>query len=219
MSSLGSLANVSPSIKVCQGRHAGHDCRGYFIPSLHGECVKWLAPTLLLTDHGTQPLSMHRTGFAWHQMQWCVASIKTMPQQASGLAIRSNISSVLPMLVVIGWMGLVMLYGGLKYTPLTATLGALVLGVGSEYAILMMERFYEELENVGNPYDAMKITANRIGSALVALPLDAHTNRTGTLPNVGSFCLALMMACFITLSTISPPLFFSATMQSALCLW
>ncbi|MDD1760578.1 MAG: hydrophobe/amphiphile efflux-3 (HAE3) family transporter, partial [Methanothrix sp.] len=58
---------------------------------------------------------------------------------------------VLPMLVVIGWMGLVMLYGGLKYTPLTATLGALVLGVGSEYAILMMERFYEELENVGNP--------------------------------------------------------------------
>ncbi len=75
---------------------------------------------------------------------------------------------VLPMLVVIGWMGLVMYYGGLKYTPLTATLGALVLGVGSEYAILMMERFYEELNNVGNPYDALKITANRIGSALVA---------------------------------------------------
>jgi hydrophobe/amphiphile efflux-3 (HAE3) family protein len=75
---------------------------------------------------------------------------------------------VLPMLVVIGWMGLVMYYGGLKSPPLTATLGALVLGVGSEYAILMMERFYEELENVGNPIDALKITANRIGSALVA---------------------------------------------------
>ena len=75
---------------------------------------------------------------------------------------------VLPMLVVIGWMGLVMLYGGMKYTPLTATLGALVLGVGSEYAILMMERFYEELSNVGDPYEAMKIAANRIGSALVA---------------------------------------------------
>ena len=75
---------------------------------------------------------------------------------------------VLPMLVVIGWMGLVMYYGGLKYTPLTATLGALVLGVGSEYAILMMERFYEELGNVGDPYEAMKTTANRIGSALMA---------------------------------------------------
>ena len=75
---------------------------------------------------------------------------------------------VLPMLVVIGWMGGVMYLGGLKYTPLTATLGALVLGVGSEYAILMMERFYEELNNVGDPYEALKITANRIGSALVA---------------------------------------------------
>jgi hydrophobe/amphiphile efflux-3 (HAE3) family protein len=75
---------------------------------------------------------------------------------------------VLPMMVVIGWMGLVMLYGGMKYTPLTSTLGALVLGVGSEYAILMMERFYEELGNIGNPYEAMKITANRIGSALIA---------------------------------------------------
>ncbi|OPY53202.1 MAG: bifunctional preprotein translocase subunit SecD/SecF [Methanosaeta sp. PtaU1.Bin112] len=75
---------------------------------------------------------------------------------------------VLPMLVVIGWMGLVMYYGGIKYTPLTATLGALILGVGSEYAIMMMERFYEELANVGNPHDAMKIAANRIGSALMA---------------------------------------------------
>ena len=37
---------------------------------------------------------------------------------------------VLPMLVVIGWMGGVMYLGGLKYTPLTATLGALVLGSG-----------------------------------------------------------------------------------------
>jgi len=52
-----------------------------------------------------------------------------------------------------------MYLGGLKYTPLTATLGALVLGVGSEYAILMMERFYEELNNVGDPYEALKITA------------------------------------------------------------
>jgi uncharacterized protein len=75
---------------------------------------------------------------------------------------------VLPMLVVIGWMGGVMYLGGLKYTPLTATLGALVLGVGSEYAILMMERFYEELERIGDPFEALKVTSNRIGSALVA---------------------------------------------------
>lgn len=75
---------------------------------------------------------------------------------------------VLPMLVVIGWMGGVMYLADMKYTPLTACLGALILGVGSEYAILMMERFYEELAKIGQPLEALKITARRIGSALIA---------------------------------------------------
>lgn len=75
---------------------------------------------------------------------------------------------VLPMLVVIGWMGWVMYLGGLKYTPLTATLGALILGVGSEYAIMMMERFYEELGKGVDAMNALRTTARRIGSALMA---------------------------------------------------
>lgn len=75
---------------------------------------------------------------------------------------------VLPMLVVIGWMGGVMYLADLKYTPLTATLGALILGVGSEYAILMMERFYEELEKTGDPMESLGTATRRIGSALVA---------------------------------------------------
>lgn len=75
---------------------------------------------------------------------------------------------VLPMLVVIGWMGGVMYFFNMSYTPLTATLGALILGVGSEYSILMMERFYEELERVGDYMQAMRNTSNSIGSALVA---------------------------------------------------
>jgi len=75
---------------------------------------------------------------------------------------------VLPMLVVIGWMGGVMYLSGMKYTPLTACLGALILGVGSEYAILMMERFYEELEAIGDPRAALSIATKAIGSALIA---------------------------------------------------
>lgn len=75
---------------------------------------------------------------------------------------------VLPMLVVIGWMGGVMDLTGMKYTPLTATLGALILGVGSEYAILMMERFYEELERMGEPMESLRVATRRIGSALTA---------------------------------------------------
>jgi predicted RND superfamily exporter protein len=72
------------------------------------------------------------------------------------------------MMVVIGWMGGVMYLFEMKYSPLTATLGALILGVGSEYAILMMERFYEELEKADEPMDALKVAVSKIGSALIA---------------------------------------------------
>ena len=75
---------------------------------------------------------------------------------------------VLPMLVVIGWMGGVMYLSGMEYTPLTACLGALILGVGSEYAIMMLERFYEELRAIGDPREALAIATKAIGSALIA---------------------------------------------------
>ena len=75
---------------------------------------------------------------------------------------------VLPMLVVIGWMGGVMYLTGMVYTPLTATLGALILGVGSEYAVLTMERFYEEMAKVAEPIDALRTAVSRIGAAIVA---------------------------------------------------
>ncbi len=35
-------------------------------------------------------------------------------------------------------------------------------------AILMMERFYEELGRIGEPREALSITTRRIGSALMA---------------------------------------------------
>lgn len=112
---------------------------------------------------------------------------------------------VLPMLVVIGWMGGVMYLGGLKYTPLTATLGALVLGIGSEYAILMMERFYEELHNVGDPFEALKITANRIGSALVASGMTVACGFAALMTSpfniTSNFGLVTVMAVIFALAT------------------
>ncbi len=75
---------------------------------------------------------------------------------------------ILPMLVVIGWMGGVMYLSGMEYTPLTATLGALILGVGSEYAVLTMERFYEEKEKTEDTMEALTIAMSSIGVAIIA---------------------------------------------------
>jgi len=84
---------------------------------------------------------------------------------------RDLIKSVLPivpMVIVIGWMGGAMYLLGISYTPMTATLGALVLGVGSEYAVLIMERFYEELGRGGEMMDVLKLTFHRIGTAIAS---------------------------------------------------
>ena len=75
---------------------------------------------------------------------------------------------VLPMFIVIGWIGGVMYLSGMKYNPMTATLGALILGVGSEYAILTMERFYEEKEKTDDTMEALFTATGSIGAAIVA---------------------------------------------------
>ncbi|MBN2488291.1 MAG: RND family transporter [Methanosarcinaceae archaeon] len=78
------------------------------------------------------------------------------------------LTPVVTMFIVIGWAGGIMYYSGLEYTPMTATLGALILGVGSEYAVLMMERYYEEKENGANPLDAIREASTKIGKAIFA---------------------------------------------------
>lgn len=78
------------------------------------------------------------------------------------------LTPVIPMFIVIGWSGGVMDYLNLDYNPMTATLGALILGVGSEYAILMMERYFEEKEAGASPIEAIHKASTKIGTAIVA---------------------------------------------------
>ncbi|MCC7575407.1 MAG: RND family transporter [Methanomethylovorans sp.] len=75
---------------------------------------------------------------------------------------------VITMLIVVGWSGGIMYYTGLEYTPMTATLGALILGVGSEYAILMMERYFEEKDKGASPEEAMHEASVKMGKAIVS---------------------------------------------------
>nr|WP_321498873.1 RND family transporter [uncultured Methanolobus sp.] len=77
------------------------------------------------------------------------------------------LTPVLTMVVVVGWSGGLMYYTGMEYTPMTATLGALILGVGSEYAILMMERYFEERDKGADPEEAMQEASVKIGKAIV----------------------------------------------------
>jgi hydrophobe/amphiphile efflux-3 (HAE3) family protein len=51
--------------------------------------------------------------------------------------------AVLPIILIVGWSGGVMYLLGFDYTPLTSTIGALIIGIGTEFTILILMRFYE----------------------------------------------------------------------------
>ncbi|WP_298670334.1 RND family transporter [uncultured Methanofollis sp.] len=75
-------------------------------------------------------------------------------------------SPLVPIVMIIGWNGLIMYALGIDYTPLTACLGSMTIGVASEYTVLIMERFYEEREKGRELYDAIHQSVSRIGTAI-----------------------------------------------------
>lgn len=78
------------------------------------------------------------------------------------------LAAIIPMFIVTGWAGLVMKFLGILYTPMTATMGALIIGIGCEYSVLMMERYFEEKDHGADPLQAIYRTSDSIGAALLA---------------------------------------------------
>ena len=60
---------------------------------------------------------------------------------------------------------------GLVYTPLTATLGALIIGIGTEFTILVMGRYYEEKEKTESNDIAIEETIKKMGTPIIASAL------------------------------------------------
>ncbi len=75
---------------------------------------------------------------------------------------------VVPVALVTGLAGGAMYLLGIQYNPLTATLGALTIGLGAEYSILVMARYFEERGKGSLPFSAMETAASKVGVAIIA---------------------------------------------------
>ncbi|MFA4849301.1 MAG: hydrophobe/amphiphile efflux-3 (HAE3) family transporter [Methanoregula sp.] len=73
---------------------------------------------------------------------------------------------LVPIVMIVGWNGLIMYMLAIDYTPLTATLGSMSVGVASEYTILIMERYYEERANGLALLPAIQYSIEKIGTAI-----------------------------------------------------
>jgi len=77
------------------------------------------------------------------------------------------VAPLVPMLFVIGWQNLYMAALNIPVSPLGASLGAMTVGIGAEYTIIVMERYYEEKKQAGvSKLDAVETAATRVGKAI-----------------------------------------------------
>ncbi|MFC7131152.1 efflux RND transporter permease subunit [Haloferax chudinovii] len=77
------------------------------------------------------------------------------------------VAPLIPMVFVIGWQNIYMYLLNIPVSPLGASLGAMTVGIGAEYTIIVMDRYYEEKQQAGvSRLDAVQTAATRVGKAI-----------------------------------------------------
>ena len=82
-------------------------------------------------------------------------------------SIRYALVTTIPMLLVAVWLYGTMALLGFDLNFVTATVGAISIGVGADYAIHMTERYRTERTTAASHLDAVEAAANGTGQALV----------------------------------------------------
>jgi hydrophobe/amphiphile efflux-3 (HAE3) family protein len=75
--------------------------------------------------------------------------------------------TIIPVGAVIAWSSLDMYLIGIPLNPLTAVLGVIIIGICTEFMVLLMGRYDEEREQGLSPKEAMAKAISKIGRAIV----------------------------------------------------
>jgi len=76
------------------------------------------------------------------------------------------LSPIIPIIMIVGWNSLIMKALSINYTPMTAVLGSMTIGIACEYTILIMERYNEERAGGGSVMDSIQMAVQKIGTAI-----------------------------------------------------
>lgn len=125
---------------------------------------------------------------------------------------RRAIGPVLPVVLVTGWSSGFLWITGIGLNPFTAVLGALVIGIGIEFAVLLLERYWEELDRGESPRAAMDRAVSQVGPAVAASALTVAAGFGALMPSdfpmLREFGLVtvvdVLLALFATLVVVPP---------------
>jgi hydrophobe/amphiphile efflux-3 (HAE3) family protein len=112
-------------------------------------------------------------------------------------------SPIIPIIFVVGWNAVAMYILGIDYSPLTATLGSMTIGVAAEYTILVMERYAEEEERLHDPIAAIQESVQKIGTAITVSGLATFFGFSAlclaTFPIISNFGVTTLIAVAFSL--------------------
>lgn len=91
----------------------------------------------------------------------------------AGKAARRALVPLIPVVLAPGWSALVLEGAQLDLNPMSATLGALVIAIATEFSVLLSARYYEERERGESVGEALRLTYARTGAAVIASGLTA----------------------------------------------
>ena len=118
--------------------------------------------------------------------------------RSAGMAI----CPLVPIVLIIGWNGAAMYAFNIDYTILTATMGAMTIGVAAEYCIMMVERIYEEMEH----HDTITAVQNGTGKIGTAITVSGCATMCGfsallfsNFPIISGFGMVTVIAMGFTL--------------------
>jgi len=138
------------------------------------------------------------------------------------------VAPLVPMVFVVGWQNIYMFALDLPVSPLGASLGAMTVGIGAEYTIIVMERYYEEKQRNGvSRLDAVEVAAGRVGKAISVSGMTTVFGFSALIlspfPVLSSFGFLTVGVIFLTLiaslATLPPTLIVLDTLAEKATIW
>lgn len=83
-------------------------------------------------------------------------------------SVRYGLASVLPILMTVAWLYGFMDVAGYAINIVTATIAAVSIGIGIDFAIHFISRYREELDRLGSRQEAVRAAGEGTGTALLA---------------------------------------------------
>ncbi len=119
-------------------------------------------------------------------------------------SLRYAVVTIIPIGLVVAWLYALMYLIGFSLNFVTATIGAISIGVGIDYSIHMTERFREELRRTATKMQALRQAANGTGVALMASAVSSIVGFTilgfAPMPLFSSFGFLTAIMIFLALA-------------------